>query len=62
MYASYVERTKKRAPAATENNKKFKMGDDADELPDDERFGSLFLSLLLFFKMIIYAKRIMARR
>jgi hypothetical protein len=37
MYSAYVERTKKRAPAA-EPKKKFRMGDDADELPEDERF------------------------
>lgn len=37
MYTAYVERTKKRAPP-TEPKKKFRMGDDADELPEDERF------------------------
>ncbi len=41
MYSAYVERTKKRAPAA-EPKKKFRMGDDADELPEDERFDGSF--------------------
>lgn len=42
MYAAYIERTKKRAIASGTSERKkekFRMGDHADEFPEDERFG-----------------------
>jgi hypothetical protein len=52
MYTAYVERTKKRAPP-TEPKKKFRMGDDADELPEDERFDGSSLPTTTTFYLFL---------